>query len=150
MTAAEIAAFETKDKAEKIELIVEEKKDELKAAPDLEAAAKSVAKDVKVGRPKMTAEQEAAAKKARDEAAKQATDEVKSEAVAALPVPAAPEEAVEVREQAAEAEEAVQAKASFTAEYKRTAIEELRLYIKPEDHAAYYVVNEKCAGRVDL
>ena len=57
MMAAEIAALELKDKAEKIEIIVEEKKYELKAAPDLEAAAKAVAKDVKVGRPKMAAEQ---------------------------------------------------------------------------------------------
>ena len=29
-------------------------------------------------------------------------------------------------------------------------LEELKVYIKPEDNAAYYVINDKLAGRVDL
>ena len=42
------------------------------------------------------------------------------------------------------------AKAAFAAEHARTKITDLKLYIKPEEHAAYYVVNEKFAGRVDF
>ena len=40
------------------------------------------------------------------------------------------------------------ARAAFKAEPLRTKITDLRLYIKPEERAAYYVVNEKFAGRI--
>lgn len=42
------------------------------------------------------------------------------------------------------------AKAAFKSEHKRTAIEQIKVYVKPEDYAAYYVVNEKYAGKVDF
>ena len=42
------------------------------------------------------------------------------------------------------------AKAAFSAEYAHTKVTDLRLYIKPEERAAYYVVNEKFAGKVDF
>ena len=42
------------------------------------------------------------------------------------------------------------AKAAFAAEHSRTKVSDLKLYIKPEERAAYYVVNEKFAGRVDF
>lgn len=42
------------------------------------------------------------------------------------------------------------AKAAFASEHARTKVTDLRLYIKPEERAAYYVVNEKFAGRVDF
>lgn len=42
------------------------------------------------------------------------------------------------------------AKDAFRAEHPRTKVTDLRLYIKPEERAAYYVVNEKFAGRVDF
>ena len=32
----------------------------------------------------------------------------------------------------------------------QSSIKDLRVYLKPEDGAAYYVINEKVAGRVDL
>lgn len=41
-----------------------------------------------------------------------------------------------------------QAKADFHAEKKRTLITDLKLYIKPEEHAAYYVINEKYTGQI--
>ena len=42
-------------------------------------------------------------------------------------------------------------KAQFVAEGHRAGnIKSLRIYIKPEDKAAYYVINDKNAGRVDL
>ena len=42
------------------------------------------------------------------------------------------------------------AKAAFSAEHSRTRVTDLKLYIKPEERAAYYVINEKFAGRVDF
>ena len=42
------------------------------------------------------------------------------------------------------------AKAAFAAEQSRTKVSDLKLYIKPEEGAAYYVVNGKFAGRVDF
>lgn len=43
-------------------------------------------------------------------------------------------------------------KAAYTAETgkKATSIKELNIYVKPEENAAYYVVDNKAAGRVDL
>ena len=40
-------------------------------------------------------------------------------------------------------------RAAFREEKKRTAIKDLKLYIKPEEKTAYYVINEKFAGKVD-
>lgn len=43
------------------------------------------------------------------------------------------------------------AKAAYVAEGHRAAgIKTLRLYIKPEERKAYYVVNDKAAGSIDL
>ena len=41
------------------------------------------------------------------------------------------------------------ARAKFREEKKRTPIKELKLYIKPEEKAAYYVINEKFDGKVE-
>lgn len=42
-------------------------------------------------------------------------------------------------------------KAQFVAEGHRAGnIKTLNIYVKPEDGAAYYVINEKFSGRVDL
>ena len=40
------------------------------------------------------------------------------------------------------------AKADFRQEKKRTPITDLKLYVKPEERVAYYVVNEKFNGSV--
>ena len=42
-----------------------------------------------------------------------------------------------------------EAKADFRKEKKRTQILNLRLYVKPEERTAYYVINEKSEGRID-
>lgn len=34
--------------------------------------------------------------------------------------------------------------------HRASSIKTLKIYLKPEDNAAYYVINEKVAGRVDL
>ncbi len=41
-------------------------------------------------------------------------------------------------------------KVTFKAEHKRTAVEQVNIYIKPEDRAAYYVINDRFAGKVDF
>lgn len=42
-------------------------------------------------------------------------------------------------------------KAQFVAEGHRAgSIKSLNIYVKPEEYAAYYVINEKFSGRVDL
>ena len=39
----------------------------------------------------------------------------------------------------------------FVAEgHRASTIKSLQLYLKPEENAAYYVINQKIAGRVDL
>lgn len=43
-----------------------------------------------------------------------------------------------------------QAKAQFRAENKRTAVLSCRIYLKPEDSAAYYVVNDTFFGCINL
>lgn len=43
------------------------------------------------------------------------------------------------------------AKATYIAEgHRASAIKSVRLYIKPEERKAYYVINEKAAGSIDL
>lgn len=43
------------------------------------------------------------------------------------------------------------AKAAYVAEgHRACAIKSVRLYIKPEERKAYYVINEKAAGSIDL
>jgi len=49
-------------------------------------------------------------------------------------------------------EEAMEkAKAAYVAEgHRASAIKSVRLYIKPEERKAYYVINDKAAGSIDL
>lgn len=42
------------------------------------------------------------------------------------------------------------ARAAFKAEHKRTDVEQIKMYVKPEDNAMYYVVNDKFMGKVDF
>ncbi|MCR5416258.1 MAG: DUF6465 family protein [Pseudobutyrivibrio sp.] len=42
------------------------------------------------------------------------------------------------------------AKAAFKKDYKGKTLEELNIYIKPEEHKIYYVANKDCVGSVEL
>ncbi len=42
------------------------------------------------------------------------------------------------------------AKADFHTTKKRTLITELKLYVKPEEHMAYYVINGKYEGKISF
>lgn len=41
-------------------------------------------------------------------------------------------------------------KANFHEEKKRTLITSLKMYVKPEEHTVYYVVNEAFEGKISL
>ena len=42
------------------------------------------------------------------------------------------------------------AKAAFHSENQRAPITDLKLYVKPEENAAYYVINETYSGKLGL
>ena len=87
--------------------------------------------------------------KATRKTAVKAGEKVKRTAAKAVKAEAAPIVYVQYRDDEEKVEDLVAAaKATFAAEHPRTKVTDLRLYIKPEERAAYYVVNETYAGRV--
>lgn len=42
------------------------------------------------------------------------------------------------------------AKADFHRQKKRTLVTDLKLYIKPEEHVAYYVINDNFNGKISF
>ena len=107
-------------------------------------------KSIKTALEKATDDAREAVKKARKRAVK-ATGKAKSAAVKAVGGEAYPVVYVQYQGEEEKIEDlAASARAAFAAEHPRTKITGLKLYIKPEERAAYYVVNEKFAGRVDF
>lgn len=41
------------------------------------------------------------------------------------------------------------AKAAFKEQHKRTLVTDMKIYLKPEDHAAYYVINDSFDGKIE-
>ena len=127
---AELVALEAKEEAEELAEAVEEKKEKVKRTRKAVKAAEAkavtaVQEKVETKRAKRVAKTEAKAAQYRS-FIQYAGDEIITD---------------ELFEKAV---------AAFKAEHKRTAIEKLNLYIKPEDRAAYYVVNEKFTGKIDF
>ena len=92
----------------------------------------------KGGRKPMTAEEKAAAAKARAESKAKANS-------------LKPAVIVQFQDSEVELDTLVEAaKADFRQEKKRTPITDLKLYVKPEERTAYYVVNEKFNGSVSF
>lgn len=90
------------------------------------------------GRKPMTAEEKAAAAKARAE--------IKAKADSLKPTVVVQFQGTEV-----DMDTLVEvAKADFRQEKKRTPITGLKLYVKPEERTAYYVINEKFNGSVSF
>lgn len=90
----------------------------------------------KVGRKPMTAEEKATAAKARAES-KAKADNLKPTII------------MQFQGSEVELDTLVEAaKADFRLTKKRTPITDLKLYVKPEERMAYYVVNEKFNGSV--
>ncbi len=117
--------IKTETTAPKAEEVKAEVKEEAKKAPAKKAEVKEEAK-------------KAPAKKATP--AKAAKAEIKT----ALYVQFAGNEATE-------ADIIDKVKAAYVAEgHKESAIKEINLYVKPEEYAVYYVINDKAIGKVDL
>ena len=130
--AGEIKA-ETAKVAEKAKPVVE------KAKAGAEKAKSSAKKTAKTAQKKVV------------KTAEKAKTEVKRAADKAIKGEAAPVVYVQYMGDEEKVEDLVAAaKAAFAAEHARTKVTDLKLYIKPEERAAYYVVNEKFAGRVDF
>lgn len=90
----------------------------------------------KGGRKPMTAEEKASAVKARAES-KAKADSLKPTVI------------VQYQGREVDLDTLVEAaKADFRQAKKRTPITDLKLYVKPEESTAYYVVNEKHSGSV--
>ena len=114
---------------------------------DAKAEAAKVVEEVKA---EVQPTVEKAVKATRKTAAK-ASEKVKKTAAKAVGAEVAPVVYVQYQGEEEKIEDLVAAaKAAFAAEHARTKVSDLKLYIKPEERAAYYVVNEKFAGRVDF
>ena len=125
------------------ETVEEVKAEAAKAVEEVKAEA---AKAVEEAKPAV----EKAVKATRKTAVK-ASETVKRTAAKAVKAEAAPVVYVQYQDDEEKVEDLVAAaKAAFAAEHPRTKVTDLRLYIKPEERAAYYVVNEKFAGRVEF
>lgn len=113
--------------------VVEEKKEEVKPVAE---EPKKVVEEAKAEEKKPVAKK-APAKKA---PAKKVVDEMK------------PEVYIQYQDKEGVVEEAIEkAKAAYVEDGHRvSSIKSLKVYLKPEEYAAYYVINEKFAGRVDL
>ncbi len=99
-------------------------------------AATEPAAKKKGGRKPMTAEEKASAAKARAES-KAKADHLKPTVI------------VQFQGSEVELDTLVEAaKADFRQAKRRTPVTDLKLYVKPEERMAYYVVNEKFSGSV--
>lgn len=134
-TKAAVKAAEEKavaDVKETVKKVVEEKKPVVESKPVEEKKPEAA---------KKAAEKKPAAEK---KAAKTAKKAVKEELK--------PEVFIQFQGNEAVVGEAIEAaKAQFVAEGHRvSSIKSLQIYLKPEEYAAYYVINQKFAGKVDL
>ncbi|MBR1749410.1 MAG: hypothetical protein IJ740_00820 [Ruminococcus sp.] len=123
-------------------------------AADAKEAVKETKKAVKKAADTTAKKATAAKKTAKTAAAKTATKAKSTAAKAKTAAKKAVEDKAAVFVQFGDKEVAAKdileaAKADFKANNKGT-VRTIKVYIKPEDNAAYYVVNEKATGKVDL
>jgi hypothetical protein len=113
-----------------------------------EAVAEEVKKVAKRGR-KAAAKGAARGRKAAEKAAGAVDDAAK--AVRKATGAAKPEVYVQYDFRESNVNDIVEAaKAAFKAEKGRTAIKSLKVYVKPQENAAYYVINGDYSGKIDL
>ena len=108
------------------------------------------------------AEKATAVKEAVKETAEKATEKVEAAKIVKKPAAkkAAPAKKEEVKpevfvqfqgQEAVLADVIEKAKKQFVEEgHRASSIKSIQVYLKPEEYAAYYVINQKHAGRVDL
>ena len=134
-----------------VEKAVEEAKEQV--MPVVEKAVEAVEEAKEQAKPVVEKAKRSTRKAAEKTAAKavKAKDAVEKAAKKAVSGEAAPVVYVQYMGEEENVEDLVAAaKAAFAVEHPRTKVEDLRLYIKPEERAAYYVVNEKFAGKVEF
>lgn len=134
-----------KDAAKKVETVAETTVKKAEAAA--ETTAKKVEEKAETVAKKAEAKAETATKKV-----EKAKTTVKKAAKKTVKEPAKTEFIVEFQGNAASvAKLEDKVKAQFVAEGHRAGcIKTLNIYIKPEDYKAYYVINDKFTGSVDL
>lgn len=121
-----------------------EKAAEVKETPVKMEAVKEVVAEKAEAVKEATAKVETAAKTAKKPAAKKAAPAKKEEVKAEVYVQFQGQEAVV-------ADVIEKAKKQFVEEgHRASTIKSIQVYLKPEEYAAYYVINQKHAGRVDL
>ena len=110
------------------------------AAQDVKTAVKESASEVKAAVTEKTSAREKKPSRAAKKAAKAAKEELK------------PEVFIQYQgNEAIVADVIEKAKNEFVADgHRASSIKSLQVYLKPEEFAAYYVINQKFAGRVDL
>ena len=134
--AAQDVKTAVKESASEVKAAVTEKTAAVKEAVEEKAAAKAETVKDTAAETKETAKPSRAAKKA----AKAAKEELK------------PEVFIQYQgNEAIVADVIEKAKNEFVADgHRASSIKSLQVYLKPEEFAAYYVINQKFAGRVDL
>ena len=125
-----------KNAAQDVKTAVKESASEVKAAAKTETVKDTAAETKETAKPAREKKPSRAAKKA----AKAAKEELK------------PEVFIQYQgNEAIVADVIEKAKNEFIADgHRASSIKSLQVYLKPEEFAAYYVINQKFAGRVDL
>lgn len=136
---AEVAVLEAKEETQKLAQDVKEVKAAAKTDVK-EAEAKARKAEAKVKKDVKDAEDKA--KKAVKKTARKVAKKAEAVKISSFVQFAGLEVSVEELQE--------KARAAFRAEHKRMPIKSISLYVKPEDHAAYYVVNEEHTGKVEL
>lgn len=148
--AAEVKAVEAKVEEKAAEVKADVKVAEKKAA-EVKKATEEKAAEVKKAAKKTAAKAEKAVKataKKAEKTVKTAAKKVEKKVAAKAAEPVVLVQFGGAEKDVAELVEA--AKAAFKAEKARTAINDLKLYVKPEEQAAYYVVNGEFTGKVSF
>lgn len=106
----------------------------------------------KVEKEPVAEKKETVAAKAKTTGTAKTTKSTKTTAKKAVKEEMKPEVFIQYQGQEAVVADAIEkAKAEFVADGHRvSSIKSLQIYLKPEEYAAYYVINQKFAGRVDL
>ena len=112
----------------------------VKSAPAKESVKETAAETKAAAVAKEVEKKVAETKETVKDTAKKATEELK------------PEVFIQFQGQEAVVADVIEkAKKQFEAEgHRASSIKSIQVYLKPEEYAAYYVINQKHAGRVDL
>ena len=126
-----------------------------KKVEETKTAVKTAAKAVEAKAEEVKTEVKAEAAKAEEKVAAKVEKKKPGRKVGSKNKPAKPEKK-EAAHQYGPGESSVQAivekiKAEYVEQgHRASSIKSLKVYLKPEDSAAYYVINDKVAGRVNL